>query len=321
MNSFASLRSRRVALLAPVLLALFIIDPPRASAQYGNMAFTVPPGGTINIQNLSGARWYFYDAPSPTSATMFRVTEDMSQAYAWGSPQFKRDLNGGVSKVNPGEWLRVTAGSTAAGSTIGITYYDLSFDSPYSINIGVQSGTATVSSINRLDFSPSTADTVRWEITFNRAVAGVRAQNFTLTYTSNGQAVPTITSAVPSSLAHNKWIVTANRAGREAGTLQLNWNASSIERPTVPATFDGDTYDLAPPAPTTFSVRRFGYINIRNVTDDGWYFAGPPALSSVTMYRAGENENVIDQWGSEAFGPDIVGGGRNRIARNQSLRI
>ena len=106
------------------------------------MAFTVAPGGTINIQNLSGAGWYFYLDPMPTSATMSRVSEDMTQVWAWGSPQFKRDLGGYVSKVNPREFLRLKDGGTAPGTVIRITYHDSTFDFNYSLDITVQAGSA-----------------------------------------------------------------------------------------------------------------------------------------------------------------------------------
>ena len=55
---------------------------------------------------------------------MYRVTENLQTAYTWGSAQFMRDLHGDVSKVNPREFLRVTAGTTATGSVIHIIYHD-----------------------------------------------------------------------------------------------------------------------------------------------------------------------------------------------------
>ena len=43
-NSFLSARL--------VVSALLLMSAMTANAQYGNLAFTVAPGGTINIQNL-----------------------------------------------------------------------------------------------------------------------------------------------------------------------------------------------------------------------------------------------------------------------------
>ena len=292
--SDASLPRRWPAFLA-IAAAGLMLAASSAHAQYGNLAFTVPPGGTINIQNLSGAGWYFYNNPIPSSATMSRVSEDQQTVHAWGSAQFRQDLNGFVSKVNPREFLRVNAGSTLAGSVIRITYHDSTFDSNYSLDITVQSGSAQVQSIKRLDATPTITTSPRWEITFDRAVAGVRAQNLTLVYPNNGQPAPAITNIVPSGLAHNRWTVTANTAGRDAGTLALNWSATSIERPTVPTAFSGEVYSLQPPPPTTFSAGQYDDVDIRNVTDDGWFFSAPPALTTTTMYRLGENNTPVDQ--------------------------
>ena len=148
----------------------------------------------------------------------------------------------------------------------------------------------------------------------------MRTQNLALVYPNNGQPTPTIADVAPSSLAHTRWTVTANTNGRTAGTLALKWNTPSIEMPSVPSAFTGQAYDFVPPVPSTFTVGQFDYINIRNVTDDGWYFAAPPAILTAPMARLNE-DGSIDEWGSANFGPDSTGGGRNRVARNQSLRI
>ena len=312
---------RRWPALSTLIAACLLLATTTASAQYGNLAFTVAPGGTINIQNLSGGGWYFYNNPVPTSATMFRVSENQQIAYAWGSAQFMRDLNGGVSKVNPREFLRVHAGSTPVGSVIRITYHDSTFDSNYSIDITVQATTSQVVSINRLDPSPNTSSSVRWEVLFDKAVAGVRSMNLALLYPANGRPNPAITSIAPrGGLDHTRWIVTADVTGRDAGTLALRWVGTGIERPAAEAAFTGQSYDLAPLPPTTFSAGQYDNVDIPNLTDDGWYFAGPPTVTTATMSRISADYSVVDQWGGANFGPNPAGVA-NKIARNQFLRI
>lgn len=220
-------------------VALSLYAP--AFAQNINVAVT--PGGTIDIQNNSGNRWYFLSGPTNGSgATMSRVSSDLVAVYPWPTVgSFAPDTVSYVqNRLFQGEYLRVYAGSLPAGAVIRIPYNTPNpLNTTYSINVSVLNA-ASVSSISLLDPSPTAAATVRWAVTFSEPIANVTAANFTLL--QGGSITGAYVTSVTGTGAN--WTVTAN-SGTGFGLLYCNWAGHSLEVPPVPVPFTGSAYDFA----------------------------------------------------------------------------
>ena len=222
-------------------LALALLVGVGARAQNINVAVT--PGGSIDIQNNSGNRWYFLGGPSGGSgATMARVSSDLVAVYPWPTTgSFAPDTVAYVqNRLFQGEYLRINAGSSPVGSVIQIPYNTPNpLNTTYSINVSVLNA-ASVSSISLLDPSPTAAATVRWAVTFSEPIANVTAANFTLL--QGGSITGAYVTSVTGTGAN--WTVTAN-SGTGFGLLYCNWAGHALEVPPVPVPFTGSAYDFA----------------------------------------------------------------------------
>ena len=118
-----------------------------------------------------------------------------------------------------------------------------------------QSVPPLVSAIGRSGFSPTSAATVTWTVTFNKTVTGVDAGDFALA--ASGVTGSSIASVTPSG-ASSVFTVTAN-TGYLNGTLRLNLvDDDTIRDATNVAlggngagngSFTGDAYDVTRPPP------------------------------------------------------------------------
>lgn len=115
-------------------------------------------------------------------------------------------------------------------------------------NVSVEVGaTPTITALTRIDGTPTSASTVRWQAVFSEAVTGVSLGNFTLA--SSGVTGASLSSVSGSGAL---WTITASAGVTEvAGSLQLSLtnptgilNLSGL---TVTNTLAGETYITEPP--------------------------------------------------------------------------
>ena len=208
-----------------------------------NIATVVAPGGSVDILNSSGNRWYFFSAPTPSGASMARVSSDLVSVYTWPDvANFTADPGTySRDRIFQGEYLRVYAGSLPINTVITIPF---STPNPLSGNYTFTITVANapyVTAINITDPSPTVAATVHWAVTFSAAISGVTAANFTLT-NPNGLSGATITSVTGSGA---NWTVTAT-TGNGTGLLGCSYVGHASESPIVPATFTGQQYTFSP---------------------------------------------------------------------------
>ena len=111
----------------------------------------------------------------------------------------------------------------------------------------------TVSSIARLDASPTSAASVRYQVQFSSRVSGLTLNNFSLATTGlTGASLASLTGA------GTVFIVTVN-TGTGTGTLRLDLTDPTLNQPATigNAPFRGEVYTIAPPActaPTDIAV-------------------------------------------------------------------
>lgn len=236
-----------VPALTQVLLLLCLCLAGRLQAQ--DITATVGPnsGGSdnfVDIQNNSGGRWYFYSAPSPAAAQMYRVNSSGTSFTPWGSvPNFAPDPSNGVqNRIYPGEFLRVYPKTLAVNTLIQIPFSYGPGGATNNFKITVTNG-VPVTSLNTLDPNPTGASSVRWRVTFASPVSGVTASNFAFHNPAaiSGLSISSVTAdtAQPAS----SWTITAN-TGTGNGILGLNWAGHVSESPSVPNSFTGQLYDF-----------------------------------------------------------------------------
>ena len=287
----ASRLQRVFAALALGIVAAFLTTPLRAQ----NQAYTIAPGGSIDIPYTGSGHWYFETNPAPSTATMSRLDANKVAEYPWGGTtangNFYDDVpNNSENRIYSGEYLRIYGNSTPAGTTITVGYDInpiLSGHNPtYTISVAVQTPGAQVTSLNITDPSPTAADTVHWQAVFDHAITGVTAANFSFTNAANITPTPTVTNLAPTTSGDNtKWTVTVNSSGTGTGILGLNWVGHASESPAVPNQFSGQEYQFSSyPLVTTEPVAS-AYAAVG---------ATPPTLTCVANDRTGAPMNY--QW-------------------------
>ena len=154
-------------------------------------------------------------------------------------------LSGAQTTIQPAGTATATFTANAAGAGSADATVD---GSPVTAAITIPTG---VSSINRLQTTPTNLSSVSWTVTFTNAVSGVAAGNFSLVNGGLG-GVPGITSvpAVGGAPA-TSWTVTAS-TGSGTGTLGLNMvNGTSVSASIVNVPFTGQVYTIDLVAPNT----------------------------------------------------------------------
>jgi len=194
-----------------------------------NITNSVAPGGSVDLQNNSGNRWYFLSAPSPSGASMARVASDLVSVYTWPDlANFTADPSDSRNRIFQGEYLRVYANSLAVNSVIQIQYATpLPENGPYYYYITVANA-PYVSALNITDPSPTVAATVHWAVTFSATIADVTPANFILT-NPDGLSGATITGVSGSGA---NWVVTA-ATGTGSGLLGCSYVGHVIVSNTI----------------------------------------------------------------------------------------
>ncbi len=213
----------------------------RWNAAGQDIAGQVNPGGTIDFQNTSAGRWYFFDAPQPSAAKMYRVNSSGTAAYVWGTAgQFQADPGSLVqNRIFQGEYLRVECQGVGIGTTVVIPFSYTPAGQRYQFKIAVIDA-PKVTAINIMDPSPTAAATVRWAVEFDQSIVAVGAANFGF---ANSAAIAGVSIASVTG-SGKSWVVTAN-TGTGTGLLGLNWKGHASESPSVPAPFTGQLYDFS----------------------------------------------------------------------------
>jgi uncharacterized repeat protein (TIGR01451 family) len=117
-----------------------------------------------------------------------------------------------------------------------------------------------VTSIQRLDATPSHADSVRFRITFSEAVNGVGASNFSVTQGS-GLSGASLSSLVGSGVFYTATVSGYSGAGALGLDMISNTGVSDLAGNTLnSASFTGETYavDTVPPSVSSVSVPASG---------------------------------------------------------------
>ena len=160
---------------------------------------------------------------------------------------FNNPVRGSLSGAQPTIQSSGTATATFTANVAGAGSVDAVMDNQLTTaSITIPTG---VSSINRVQTTPTNLASVQWTVTFTNAVTNVTAANFSLVNTGLGGS-PGITSVTPvgGPLAAS-WTVTAS-TGSGTGTLRLNMvNGSGVSAVIVNLPFTGQAYtiDLIPP--------------------------------------------------------------------------
>jgi|GEM_PF-1830931 len=182
------------------------------------------------------------------------------------------------------------AGSGSVGTIAGnvsITGGGLASAVTQAVSGTLNPAPVAITSLSRVDATPSRAATVNWTLTFASAVTGLSASNFTLaTPTPTGAAVGPPTIASGGGLT---WTIPVS-TGSTDGTLTLNLaNATGLSSPISTALpFAGDSYAMDKTPPTVLSVTRLSpgtqTTNLTTVTFRVTY-SEPVALNAPAASR------------------------------------
>jgi len=280
---FRFCRPARNGMTAAGLLALILVQLlTGGNVLAQNITNFVALGGSVDIPNNSGNRWYFFSAPTPAGSSMARVYSDFVSVYTWPDPaNFTADPGDySLDRIFQGEYLRVYAGSLPANTLITVPYATpLPGNGPYYFYITV-SDAPYVTAINITDPSPTAASTVHWAVTFSAAISGVTATNFTLT-NPDGLSGATITSVSGSG---SNWVVAAS-TGAGTGLLGCSYVGHASESPSVPTTFTGQQYTFS-----AYPLVTLEPVGSNIVTDSSY------TMTVAGMIRGGGAGGVLFQW-------------------------
>ena len=141
----------------------------------------------------------------------------------------------------------------------------------------------SVTAINRAQTTPTNLNSVQWTVTFNSAVSGVTAGNFSVINTGLG-GLPAISSvtAVGGAPA-TSWIVTAS-TGSGTGTLGLNMvNSSGVSAAIGGLPFTGQVYTIDLVAPDTSITAQ--PLSPTNSTSASFSFTGSDTGVGVASFQ------------------------------------
>ena len=162
---------------------------------------------------------------------------------------FNNAVRGTLSGAQATMQAAGTATATFTANAAGAGSADTVVDSQtVTASITIPTG---VSSINRVNLSPTNLTSVSWTVTFTNAVSGVAAGNFSLVNGGLGGA-PAISSViVVGGAPATSWTVTAG-TGSGTGTLGLNMaNGTGVSASIVNLPFTGQVYTIDLVAPDT----------------------------------------------------------------------
>ncbi len=173
------------------------------------------------------------------------TTADTKVANGSGTGAFSATVNG----LPPNTLVHVRAYATNSVNT--------SYGTDISFNTLV--APVAVSSLNRVNTTPTNASTVNWTLTFASAVTGVTASNFSLTDpAATGSSVGTPTTG-NAGLTWNIPVTTGTTDGLLTLNLANATGLSSAISNTLP--FAGQSYTIDKTPPTVLSVTRLTPLN------------------------------------------------------------
>jgi hypothetical protein len=195
----------------------------RAQAGTTNLAVTFPAGSVDRFNNLtcSGA------TPNQTNASAFTtltngnyvastVNANNNQSATIAAPS---PFTTGGTTYNFKNWTSTTGGVSVDSSTGCITRTGTTPANPNWDMTANYVEAPQVTSINRVDASPTNAGSVSWTVKFSQSVTGVDAGDFDLV-PSSGLTVPSTNNPTVTG-SGDTYTVTAN-TGSGDGTLGLN---------------------------------------------------------------------------------------------------
>ncbi len=173
------------------------------------------------------------------------------------------------------------------------------------IGIALNSAASTtISSLNRVDATPSSGSTVRWQATFAAAVFNVAAANFSLSGTATSGA--TVGTPTTSDAGFN-WIIPVT-TGPNPGTLQLNLANSTSMSASISTSlpFSGQSYtmsfDSTPPTITigspSASTTKTGPVTFTVTYADANFSSSTLAVGNITLHSTGSASGNLAVSGS-----------------------
>lgn len=269
-------------------------------------------------------------APTVTTATQSGVTHNSAtlggnvtadggasvteRGIVWGTSANPTTANNKVQiGTGTGVFSQLVTGLPPS-TTIHVRAYAInSADTAYGSGISFTTNPApvAVSSLNRVNATPTNAGTVNWTLTFGSAVTGVTASNFALT----GAAAAGLSVGTPSTgnggLTWNIPVNTGATDGALTLTLANSTGLSAAISTSLP--FAGETYTIDKTPPTVVSVTRLTptgqQTNLTTVTFRVTY-SEPVALNAPETARF----QVVPLNGSNIVGTvtGVSGGGDTR---------
>ena len=162
--------------------------------------------------------------------------------------------------------------------------------------------TTTISSLNRVNSTPSNASTVNWTLTFGSATTGVTSSNFSLSGTAtSGASIGTPTTA-NSGLT---WTIPVT-TGSGSGTLQLDFaNSSGLSQGiSTSLPFSGQAYTMDKTAPSisigspSTSLTTGGPVTYTVTYSDANFNSSTLANGNITLNSTGTATGNVNVTGS-----------------------
>jgi hypothetical protein len=208
---------------------------------FGITTVGAPVTKTFTITNSGDANLTLSNLTVPTGFTLAATFGSTTVAGSGGTTTFQ---------------ITMSAGAAAAPSgTLSFDNNDAT-ENPYNFTISgtVNPAPVAITSLSRVDGTPTNAGTVNWTLTFASAVTGVSASNFTLT----GPAAAGLNVGLPTTSNNITWNIPVN-TGATDGLLTLNLANSTGLSTAISTTlpFAGDSYTIDKTPPTVLSVVRF----------------------------------------------------------------
>ncbi len=258
LNSVGSTSGVLVDAVVPVVASVSV--PANGAYNAGDvLTFTVNASESVVVNTAGGTprlaldiggvtRYATYVSGSGTGALVFQYSVQAGDTDADGIAISGLETNGGTLRDAAGNSADLTLNSV--GSTAGVT---------------IDTTAPTATGLVRVDATPTTADSVRFTLTFSEGVSGVDLGDFSLVTTGTASGV--IQSIVQVD-AQTFQITVGNLSGDGSLGLNLNGSGTGIVDQAgngVTAGLTGEVYALDNSAPAVTSVA---------VPANGTYVAG-----------------------------------------------
>ena len=257
-NAPASLMSGTIS-YTPWLMLRHVASPT---------TITVPNATTLTATFLTNSAGTFIPAGNLGVLTGVPIT-------------FNNAVRGTLSGAQATIQSSATATATFTATTAGAGSADAVVDGQaFTAGVAIPTG---VTSINRVNASPTNLASVSWTVTFSNVVSGVTSGNFSLVNAGlgGGPAITAVT-AVGGAPA-TAWTVTAS-TGSGSGTLGLNLaNGTAVSATLVNVPFAGQVYTIDLAAPNTTITAQPPVLT--NSASASFSFAGSDTGVGVTGFQ------------------------------------